>query len=193
MTAGKSNREPPFPDTAVMARQIVQIFEANYKRGPWPNEIQCHDLAVSVLIARWKKFAQFDESSLPDRRSTVNAMKKLITKQREKFPAKSKTGSRLSKLELMLNEIEPALLWPFDPIFSMEVNRRRSHQLGEWQRSALYIALSCREVLERTGRKASLVKNSPFWATVADLLAMATDQDIAAGTIAAALPKHMTT
>jgi hypothetical protein len=170
-----------------LTMEIAELFKAIYKRGPWPNEIQCYPLAVIIGVIRnnesdkksYKKDFERDNRPLRKRRAFVKKMKQYVTAQQTLGPSISlQEAEALGALETALEKATSALLAPFDPLAG-ERNK------AWWHKAARTIAEQAETALIQAGHKnLSKQKHGAFVKVVADLLKLATGEDFEPVTIA---------
>src|SRR5690349_16305951 len=72
---------------SVKAKTIAALFKEVYRRGPWPNEIQCYGVAVSVDFIRKSRpaAAKNEDPSYQPSLATVAAMRQLIGQRKAPY------------------------------------------------------------------------------------------------------------
>jgi hypothetical protein len=181
---------------ATLTKQVAELFKANYKNGPWPDETLCYPIAVMINVVRNSK--QYKEVFIKenrlrrDRRAIVEATKRLINDQQIvlkaqldgiKLPGWLEDAASLQALEVALERATPALLRPFEPLAG---ERDKSW----WYKAAFMIAERAREALERAGHESvSSQKHGDFVIVIAAALKLATGEDFKPETVSDVLAK----
>ena len=142
-----------------LCEQVAQLFKANYKRAPWPDESQCYPVAVVITVIRnsksYKKNFERENKLRRGRRAAVQAMERLIQAQKKILSLQPgglqlhgwlEDARNIELLEVALKQTKPALLRPFDPLDGKRIG-------GWWHRAARMIAREVEEILQMRGRE----------------------------------------
>jgi hypothetical protein len=180
-----------------LSKQVAELFKANYKRPPWPDEIYCYPIAVVITNIRddrsyRREFEQENRLRSP-RRAVIQAVQRLIEIQKKNSELQLVGGLRLQgvvediknlvSLAAALEQATPALLRPFDP-FAGE------REGAWWHKAARMIAYHAEEAVKRAGRKTvSFQKHGAFVKVIAAALNLAIGEDFEPETVAGVLKK----
>jgi hypothetical protein len=181
---------------AELTKRVVELFKANFERGPWPGEVECYPVAVAIYVVRNSK--QYREKFIEEnrarrhRRAVVEAAKRLIDDQMKvlaaqldmiKLPGWLEDAANLQALEAALERATPALLRPFEPLAG---ERDRTW----WYKAAVMIADRSREALRLAGHETvSSQKHGDFVQVVAAALKLATGKNFKPETVGDVLAK----
>jgi hypothetical protein len=162
-----------------LTKQVAELFKANYRSGPLPNEAQCYQVAVvinNVRISKYKETFKKENTALRKRRAVVAATSRLIDHQKKILQAQLESlrlrgwlqdFANLEALEAVLERATPALLRPFDPL----AGERDS---AWWHKAAFMIAEQARMALGEAGNdNISSQKDGDFVVVVVAALELA--------------------
>ena len=147
----KPLRRPSKALAPVMTADVVAMFKKRLKRGPWPDEADCHRLAIDLTAVKCARLqaAKYADKEFADRLATFNAVKKLTKKQLERA-RESSFGLRLpslvslEKFEKLLDQVRGELIAPYDPLAGERVG-------SEWHKPVRYIAVSVANAMRAAG------------------------------------------